>query len=559
MVKGTRGIQLLLMVLALAILNIAGHYLFARFDFTADKRFTLTKKTTSILNHTQKEVKITVLLDGNLPAAFKRLKNAASDLLSDYKAYSKADIKVVFTDPISGLSGNEQDTVLHNLAQIGVEPTSLNIKTDNGFTQKIIFPVAVVQSGDRQMVVKLLQNQDAQGSYEENINRSVQNLEYAFTSAIKKVVTGENPRIGFTESNGEPADLYLNDAIKSLSDGYEVGRVNLKLIDRAGLDKLKVLFVVKPEQAFTEEEKYKLNYFIMNGGRVVWSIDQVSADLDSLKGKGEQLAFNKNLNLDDLLFTYGARINYNLVADANCAEIPVAMGGGAEQIQMAPWVYYPLLMPDAGNAVVKNIDAVRSEFVSTIDTIGVKTIKKQVILRTSAYNKVHSTPKLLSLQMVAEQPDPRDYASTPKITGVLLDGVFPSLFLNRSIPGGLQQEGYTVPAQSKPTKMVVIGDGDIFKNQVSTRDGSAFPLGFDRYTQRNFGNKALLLNIADYLSNEDNLIELRSKEVKIRLLDKAKVKAGRLKWQLINIGVPLLLLISFAIFQHYYRKRKYTR
>jgi ABC-2 type transport system permease protein len=544
-------------VAALILVNIAARYGYTRIDFTKEGRFTLSPKTKSILKEARQPISITVFLEGELPAAFKRLRNATKDLLTDYRAYAGTDIKVIFVDPIAGLSALEQDTAIHNLYQAGIEATTLNIKNDNGFAQKTIFPMAIIAAGGKRLPVKLLQNLDATGNYEENINNSIQNLEYVFTSGIQKVLRGDHARIGFTEGNGELSDPFLNDAIKSLSESYEVGRVNLNLIDRSGLDKLKLLVVAKPQKEFTEAEKYKLNYFVMNGGRIVWCIDQVGADLDSLKGPG-QLAFNRTLNLDDMLFMYGARVNYNLLADANCAEIPLAMGGAQGQIQMAPWVYYPLLMPDTSSYLVKNIDNIKGEFVSTVDTIGVKGIHKSVILHSSAFNKVFNTPKMLSLQMVAEQPDPREYANAPQPAGVLLEGSFPSVFLNRALPAGIE-EPYPLPATSKPTKMIVIGDGDIFKNQVSSRDGSAFPLGFDRYTQRNFGNKALLLNIADYLGNDDNLIALRNKEVKIRLLDKAKLRTEKLQWQLINVLLPLLLLISFAIFQHYYRKHKYAR
>ncbi|TDQ08555.1 gliding motility-associated ABC transporter substrate-binding protein GldG [Pedobacter metabolipauper] len=552
------AIRLLLFLLILAAVNIAGQFIYTRIDFTKEKRFTLTDKSKSILKEGNKPITITVFLEGDLPAAFKRLRNATKDLLTDYKAYYGTSFKVIFVDPISGLSASEQDTVLNNLYQAGIEPTTLNIKNDNGFAQKTIFPMAMVDANGNQFPVKLLQNLDADGNYEENINNSIQNLEYLFTSAIQKVLSGQHPRIGFTEGNGELSDVFLSDAINSLSDSYEVGRVNLNDITKAGLDKLNVLIIAKPQKEFTEAEKYKINYFVMNGGKVVWSIDQVNADLDSMGKRGEQLAFNNKLNLDDQLFMYGARINYNLIADANCIEIPLAMGGGQGQIQMAPWVYYPLLMPDKVNNLVKNIDGIRSEFASTVDTIGVKGVSKKIILQSSAFNKVHNTPKLLSLQMVAEQPNPKEYASVPQTVGVLLEGSFPSVFLNRSVPAGIA-EAYPLPAQGKPTKMVVIGDGDVFKNQVSNRDGSAFPLGFDRYTQRTYGNKTLLLNIADYLSNDNNLISLRNKEVKIRLLDKAVLHADKLYWQLINVLLPITLLILFAIFQHYYRKRKYAR
>ncbi len=555
--NGRNWLKAGIFIAVLILVNIAARYLYTRIDFTKEGRFTLSPKTKSILKEAKHPISITVFLDGELPAAFKRLRNATRDLLTDYRAYAGRDVKVIFADPIAGLSAAEQDTAIHNLYQAGIEPTTLNIKNDNGFAQKTIFPMAIIAADGKRLPVKLLQNMDATGNYEENINNSIQNLEYVFTSGIQKVLRGDHARIGFTEGNGELSDVFLSDAIKSLSESYEVGRVNLNLIDRTGLDKLKLLVVAKPQKEFTEAEKYKLNYFMMNGGRIVWCIDQVGADLDSLKGPG-QLAFNRSLNLDDMLFMYGARVNYNLLADANCAEIPLAMGGAQGQIQMAPWVYYPLLMPDTASYLVRNIDNIKGEFVSTVDTIGIKGLSKSVILHSSAFNKVFNTPKMLSLQMVAEQPDPRDYANPPQPTGVLLEGSFPSVFLNRALPAGIE-EPYPLPARSKATKMIVIGDGDIFKNQVSSRDGSAFPLGFDRYTQRNFGNKALLLNIADYLSNDDNLIALRNKEVKIRLLDKAKLRAEKLQWQLVNVLLPLVLLISFAIFQHYYRKHKYAR
>ena len=555
--KQHKIVRIAIFIIALVLVNVLAQYVYTRIDFTKEKRYTLTPKSKEILKNIKHPITITVFLDGDLPAPFKRLRNATKDLLADYRAAAGQEIKVIFKDPISGLSIADQDTVINHLYSAGIEPTTINIKNDAGFAQKMVFPMAMLESPDRQLPVKLLQNLGATGGYEENINNSIQNLEYLFTSAIQQVLSSEHPRIGFTEGNGELTDLMLNDAITSLSDSYEVGRVNLNTIDAAGLDKLKTLIIAKPQQEFTEAEKYKINYFVMKGGRVVWAIDQVSADLDSLKGSGEQLAFNKKLNLDDMLFMYGSRINYNLIADANCAEIPLSMGGNG-QIEMAPWVYYPLIQPDTSHNLVKNIDVIRGEFVSTIDTIAVKGLKKTVILHSSPFNKVFNAPKLLSLQMVAEQPDPRDYASKPQALGVLIEGSFPSVFLNRSVPAGITGN-YPLPATSKPTKMIVIGDGDVFKNQISTKDGSAFPLGFDRYTQKNYGNKALLLNIADYLSNDDHLIALRNKEFKIRLLDKAKLRTEKLQWQLINMGLPLLLLISFAIFQHYYRKHKYAR
>ena len=556
-----KWLNAIIVIAALMILNIVGQYTFHRFDFTADKRFTLSEKTKSLLQKNEKPVIITVFLAGELPPAFKRLQAAVSDILSDYQAYAKTEVKVVFVDPLAGLNQADQDTVINNLYESGIEATSLSVKTESGLTQKLVFPMAMMESDGKEFPVKLFQNLDTRGNYEDNINRSIENLEYLFTSSLKKVLSGDNPRIGFSESNGELSDLQLADAIHTLSSSYLVGRIDLNSIDKAGLDKLKMLIIAKPKKPFTETEKYKINYFVMNGGRVLWSIDQVNAELDSLRGKSGQMAVNSNLNLDDMLFMYGARINYNIIADpANSAEIPVSTGvvGGQNQMQLVPWIYYPILLPDTAESVVKKLDGVKSEFPSTVDTIGVKGVKKSYILATSPYNKVYNLPKLFSLQMVSEQLDPRSFQSRPQHVSLMLEGNFPSVFAGRPLPATITQP-YTLESVSKPAKMIVIGDGDIFKNQVSEQNGTPFPLGFDRYSQRTFGNKALLLNIVDYFTDNDNLIALRNKEVKIRLLDKAKIKLEKTKWQFINVVAPLLLLIFFAIFQHYHRKYKYAK
>ncbi|MDQ0640624.1 ABC-2 type transport system permease protein [Pedobacter sp. W3I1] len=556
-----KWINSIVVIAALIILNIVGQYAFHRFDFTADKRFTLSEKTETLLQQNKKPVIITVFLAGELPPAFKRLQAAVSDILSDYQAYAKTEVKVVFVDPIAGLNQADQDTVINNLYERGIEATNLSVKTESGLTQKLVFPMAMMESEGKEFPIKLFQNLDTRGNYEDNINRSIENLEYIFTSSLKKVLSGDNPRIGFSESNGELSDLQLADAIHTLSSSYLVGRIDLNSIDKTGLDKLKMLIIAKPKKPFTETEKYKINYFVMNGGRVLWSIDQVNAELDSLRGKSGQMAVNSNLNLDDMLFMYGARVNYNIIADpANSAEIPVSTGvvGGQNQMQLVPWIYYPILLPDTVENVVKKLDGVKSEFPSTVDTIGVKGVKKSYILATSPYNKVYNVPKLFSLQMVSEQLDPRSFQSKPQHVGLMLEGNFPSVFAGRPLPATITQP-YTLESTSKPAKMIVIGDGDIFKNQVSEQNGTPFPLGFDRYSQRTFGNKALLLNIVDYFTDNDNLIALRNKEVKIRLLDKAKIKLEKTKWQFINVVAPLLLLIFFAIFQHYYRKYKYAK
>ncbi len=365
------------------IVGLISSYAFTRFDFTKEKRFTISKISRGMLDSLPKNVKVTVYLQGdNFPAAFKRLQGATRDMLNDLQAYSHGKLQFDFTDPLKGLAGDQQQQAIQDMGEKGIEPTNLSEKTDNGLTQKLIIPYAMVSSGEKQIAVKLLLNRIGL-SPEEQLNNSIQNLEYAFSSAIKKVTTGGKPEVGFTEGHNELSDAQLNDGMKSLSDGYALGRVDLKTIPFSELVKVKLLVIPKPDRPFTELEKFKLDQYVMRGGRLLWTIDQVSAELDSLRGHGgDQLAFNKQLNLDDILFVYGVRINYDLIADMNCSQIPVATGnvGGQAQIQNVPWLFYPVLIPTSKNPIVKNLDGIHTEFISTIDTIAIKGIDKTVLL-----------------------------------------------------------------------------------------------------------------------------------------------------------------------------------
>ncbi|MGN6640408.1 MAG: gliding motility-associated ABC transporter substrate-binding protein GldG [Mucilaginibacter sp.] len=557
--KGVSRKRLMSILAAIVIVGFLSSLAFTRFDFTKEKRFTISKISRGILDSLHSATTVTVYLQGdNFPPAFKRLQGATKDMLNDLEAYSHGKLHFFFIDPLKDKSNEQQQQTIQDMMQKGIEPTNLSVKTDNGLTQKLIIPYALVTANGKEIAVKLLQNRIGL-SYDEQLNNSIQNLEYAFSSAIKKVNSGGKPEIGFTEGHKELTDVQLNDAMKSLSDGYLVGRVDLKSIPFDSLLKVKLLVIPKPDKPFTELEKFKLDQFVMRGGRVLWTIDQVSAELDSMRGHGgDQLSFPKQLNLDDQLFVYGIRINYDLIADLNCAQIPVATGnlGGQAQIQNVPWLFYPILMPLSKHPVVKNLDGIRTEFISTIDTIAVKGVKKTILLTTSPYNRKFNAPYLLSLQALEQEPNPKAFQSEPKTVGVLLEGKFKSDFLNRQQPEGMTDKIEQLQ-ESKLTKMIVISDGDVFKNQVA-QDGSPYPLGYDHYTQQNFGNKNLLLNIADYLTDDSGLIALRTKEIKLRLLDRAKIRSEKLYWQVVNNGIPLALVLIFAIFQHYIRRRKYA-
>ncbi len=549
---------LILAIAGMVILNVLSSFFFGRIDFTAEKRYTLSAITRTILADLDNEVQVTVYLEGDFPAGFKRLRNSTADLLRDFKTYSNGNLKFDFVNPLTG-DQKSQEEAYQLLLDKGIEPTNLSVKTEDGMSQKIIFPAALITYQGRQIPVKLLQSRSGI-SPEEVLNNSIQNLEYAFASAIKKISRNQSGRIGFTEGHGELSDQYLGEAMKSLGDSYEVGRVDLKTITFSGLDQLKVLIIAKPEKPFSEAEKYKIDYFLMNGGRIIWSLDQVSAELDSLRGSTEQLAFAKKLNLDDMLFKYGVRLNYNLLADMNCAQIPINVGdvGGQSQIQLLPWLFYPVIVPVSTHPLVKNLDGIRSEFPGTIDLISVKGLQSEVILSSSPFNRQLEVPVMLSLQMVEEEPDPKLFQSDPKPVAVLIEGEFPSNFKNRPVPMDISEK-VTFPKIAKPGKIIVLADGDIFKNQINSKDGSSYPLGFDRYTSEQYANKNFLLNAVDYLYDESGIISLRNKEIKLRLLDRAKIRQEKTFWQFLNIGLPLIMLIACGIFQHYHRIRKYTR
>lgn len=543
-------------VVAIAVLNVFSAYFFTRIDFTREKRYTLSDISKAELASLREDMQVTVYLEGEFPAGFKRLRSEVRDLLTDFKAYSNGHLHFSFVNPSAG-SEESNNELYQQLAAKGLTPTNLSVKTEEGMSQKLIFPSALVIYKGIEMPVNFFQNKMG-ASPEEVLNNSVQNLEYAFTSAIRKVKSGGRQRIGFTEGHKELSDLQLADAMSTLQGAYETGRVNLKTISFSGLDKLKLLIVPKPDSPFTEAEKYKIDRFLMRGGSIFWVIDNVNAELDSLRGMGSQLAFSKKLNLDDMLFRYGVRINYNLIADMNCAQIPLNVGnaGGQAQIQMVPWLFYPVFMPVSKHPVVKNLDGIRSEFASTIDTIAVKGVSKQVILSSSPFSRTLNVPTTLSLQMVEQEPDPRAFRSDPKPVGVLLEGMFPSDFSNRPVPEGINTTE-PLPEKSVPARMIIVADGDILKNQVSTQDGSPFPLGFDRYTGQQYGNKNFLLNVVDYLTDDSGIIELRSKEVKMRLLDRAQIKTEKLNWQLLCVLSPLVLLILAGLVQFFYRKKRY--
>jgi len=545
------------LIAVILVLSLVSSRYFVRLDLTSDKRFTLSDVTKYELDHLDDQMQVLVYLEGDFPAGFKRLRNAINDLMIDYRSFSGRKLNYAFVNPTEG-GEQQKSSLMQDLSARGLMATNLSVKTEEGFSQKIIFPSALIRYQGREIAVNFLQSRMG-ASPEDVLNNSIQNLEYAFTSAIRKLKKNGRQNIGFTEGHGELSDLQLADAMGSLQNAFQVGRVDLRDISLQGIEKLSLLIIPKPQTAFTEAEKFKLDYFIGRGGSVLWAIDQVNAELDSLRGQGTQLAFVKSLNLDDMLFRYGLKLNYNLLADMNCAQIPLKVGGssgGQAQMQMVPWMYYPLFVSVSQHPVVKNIEAVRSEFAGTIDTLPLRGVRKEVLLSSSPFSRVLQVPALISLQQVEQEPDPEQFRGEPLITGIALEGIFPQVFENRAVPEGVK--GNISGEVALPAKMIVLSDGDILKNQVSTQDQSPFPLGFDRFSQQQFGNKTLLMNMVDYLTDDPSIIALRSREVKSYLLDRAKIKSEKVKWQALNVGLPLIILSMTGLMVHIYRKRKYS-
>lgn len=553
-----RLLHAIAVIIVIVVANWLASVYFTRIDFTQEKRYTLSDLSKETAKNLIANLHITVFLEGDMPAGFNRLRRATADLLADLKAYSGGRLTFTFINPVDGDS-RQQEENMHALMERGLAPTNLNVRTESGFMQRLIVPGALIAFGDQEIAVNLLQNRTGV-PHEQVLNNSVQNLEYAFVSAIRKLTAGEWPLVGFTEGHGELDDLQLRDAIHSLTDGYQVGRVDLKRMAFDGLDQLDVLIVAKPQIPFTEAEKYKINYFVMNGGRVLWALDQVDASLDSLRTTGEQLVIARQLNLDDLLFTYGIRFNYDLIADMNSAQIPLTVGniGGQAQIELAPWLFYPIFVPLTDHPVLRNLEGIRSEFAGTIDTLTSPGVHKEIILHSSPFSRLLQIPAPLSLQMVEDIPEPAQFKDQSYPVAALLEGVFPSVFLNRPIPDGVDAAP-PVPERSKPTKMLAVADGDVFKGQVNPADGSPYPLGWDRYTEQQYGNRSFLLNAVDYLADDAGIIALRAKEVRLRLLDPVRVRESGRFWQLLNVCLPPLLLFVFGMAQQYLRKRKYSR
>ena len=564
--------QLLISLFILLLINIISYFIFTRFDLTAEKRYTLSESTKKYLKQIDDVVYFQVYLEGEFPAGFKRLRSETREMLDEFRAYND-NIQYTFINPSEGDDKKKIQKTYEQLVNKGIQPTNLKVKNTDGSSQQWIFPGAIVSYKQKEVPVQLFTNQLGTPA-DQVLNNSVQNLEYNLINAVRKLLVRNKTRIAFTKGHGELSNIRLADILYSVSDYYDVdtvnidGKINSLMVrgtkDKPLLNKYETLIVAKPDSAFTEKDKYFIDQFVMHGGKILWLLDPVFATMDSLQHSGETMAIAIDRNLDDMLFKYGVRINTNLLLDMNALPIPAVTGqyGGQPKVELVPWYYFPVVMPTSKHPLVSNLNAIKLEFASTIDTVGGKGIKKTILLASSKYSNTVNTPARIALDMMKSVPDERQYNKSYLPVAVLLEGSFQSVFQNRLPPEVTQDvSSFDYKEKSPETKMIVVSDGDIIKNQLDKKTGNPYPLGFDQYTGETFGNKDFILNCIDYLSDDSGIISVRSREVKMRLLDPKKIKSDktRLSMQLVNTIGPVLIILIFGIIQLLIRRNKYTK
>ena len=556
-IKVQNLLQLVLVAGIIILANIISSYVFTRMDLTGDKRFTISEASKKTLGKLKDVVFVRVYLEGDFPPGFQKLHDATREMLDELRNYSNGNLEYEFINPSANPNREERNKFYHQLAEKGLQPTNLESKSNEGTSQKIIFPGALISFSTQEVPVQLLKDQIGVSNVQ-MLNNSIQNLEYEIVNGIKKATDPYKPAIAFIEGQGELNAKQTEDISNLFRITYDIKRVNINH-QLSILKNYKAVIIAKPDSAFDEKDKIIIDQYIMHGGNVVWLIDQMDVKMDSLGTRGETMALGRPLNLDDMLFRYGVRINYDLILDLQAAPIPVVTGfvGNQPRTQLRPWYYFPVMTPTEKHPIVNNLNAIRGQFVSTIDTVGAPGIKKSVLLTSSRYSRIAPAPVRVSLGIMQLKADPQQYNLSYLLTAVLLEGQFESLYKNRLAPSiekdssiGFLEKGI------KPSKMVVIADGDMISNDF--QQGRALACGYDRFSGTFFGNRSFIQNVIDYMVDEGGLMSVRSKEFKIRMLDPKVLESNAKYIKIINCVVPVLLVLIFGIFKSVTRKKKYA-
>jgi gliding-associated putative ABC transporter substrate-binding component GldG len=548
-------LQFVAVALAVVIVNLLAVRYFFRLDLTQDQRYTAAPATRQVLAQLDEVVYIECFLDGDLNAGFKRLQKSLRETLDDFAAYGGGQVKYKFINPDQATSEAERNKFYRQLVNRGIQPTNLYDNVNGKRVQKIIFPGVIVSYRNREAPVLLLKGNKAT-SAQEQLNQSVEGIEYELITAIKKLTQPEKPRVALIQGHNELTGPALADFTAALDEFYLTEPVNLAQQDLTGFA---AALVVQPKTRWAETEKFKLDQYIMRGGKAMFLLDMVQMNIDSI-GQGGAYAFGYDLDLNDMLFKYGVRPNLNLVQDQQMSQIVVNVGqlGNQPNLQPIPWPYFVLANHFGNHPTTRNLNAIATRFVSTIDTIkGVPGVKKTAMLLSNQYSRVRRAPTMVNLDELKIELDNKLYTQKLLPLAYLLEGRFPSLYKNRFVPEGVPEQA--IVQDSQPTKIFVCADGDVAANELDRRSGQPLPLGFDPFTRQTFSNKEWLLNTLAYLVDENGLISTRLKEVKLRPLDKVRVQQEATTWRVLNLVGPLLLLLAFGAFKFWWRKRQFAR
>jgi gliding-associated putative ABC transporter substrate-binding component GldG len=547
----------LLIVAALVVINILSAFVFFRLDLTQEKRYTLSKATQTLLADLPDDVHIDVYLTGDLPPAFKRLETAVRETLDEFQAVAGNKITYRTINPDAFTSIDDKNKLIDKLQRLGLLPTNL-VATEGGKrTEKLVFPGVVVSYKGKETGVLLLKGNKT-ASKEEQLNQSYEGVEFQLASAIRKLsqTEGNRRRVGLLYGHTQVPPSRFADLLASVQENYDLFFIDMT--KPGPIEGLDVVLVPKPDRTFSEDEIFKLDQYVVKGGRALFFVDGQRVDSVSNEGTYAQPL---NLGLDDLFFRWGVRLNRDVVKDYYCALIPLNVGnmGDKPNIQLLPWRFYPLLnnFGTSGNPIVRNLDAVLGRFVSTLDTVRSAGIQKTPLLLTSPYTKILKAPALISYNEARQQPDPKTYNDGTRIIGCLLEGKFQSLFANRILPGDPRANGFR--AEGVASRVLVCSDGDLIVNDVDFKRNVPYPLGFDRYTRNTYANKDFALNAIDYLIDPEGVIAARTRTVALRPLDKIRVDADRTGWQALNLVGPLVLVGLVGATWQVLRRRKYAR
>ncbi|WP_281233344.1 gliding motility-associated ABC transporter substrate-binding protein GldG [Flavobacterium gelatinilyticum] len=551
----TLGITILILI----VLNVLGSFLFHRFDLTKDKRYTLSQTSLQILQQVKNPLSIKIYMQGDLPSDFRRLQQETKQLLEEFQAYN-SNINFEFVNPLE----NEEESMdmIKSLYSKGLTPVNITVDDKGKQSQAMVFPWAIAVYNNKEVNIPLLKNIMG-ASTTQKVMGSIQHLEYSIADAINKVAKDRQKKVAIIKGNGELSERYVGNLLRQIKESYYIGPFTLDSVAKdpnGTLDALKkydLAIISKPTEAFSDEEKEVLDQFIINGGKTLWMIDQVAADMDSLyNDTGAILAYPRDLNLNDMFFKYGFRINPDLVKDEQGSPLKLATGeqGSATQYQQFIWKFSPLVVPVSQHPIVKNLGYIKFDFANPIDTLK-NGIKKTVLVQSSPYSKKIGTPHEVNLNMVTEETTKEDYLNKGNLVlSLLLEGNFHSAFENRILP--FKESSFQ--AKGKPTKMIVVADGDIARNQVD-KNGMPVELGYDQRTGNLYDNKDFMMNCVNYLLDDTGLINIRSKDVELPLLDKEKVYEDYTVIQFITIGLPILILLIFGVLFTFIRKKKYSR